>query len=43
MNMKQGCELRHKKKHSLQPTLSYNSLVVEKLIFEYGCGIKAVL
>lgn len=38
-----GLQLRHRKSFSVADILSFNSLVVEKLIFEYACGIKAVL
>ena len=38
-----GLQLSHRKAFSVADILSFNSLVMEKLIFEYGCGIKAVI
>lgn len=38
-----GLQLRYRNAFSIADILSLNSLVVEELIFEYGCDIKAVL
>lgn len=38
-----GLQLRRRKAFGVADILSLNSLVVEKLIFEYGCDRKAAL
>lgn len=37
-----GLRLRHKKTFYVADILSFNSLVLDKLIFEYVCDVKAV-
>lgn len=37
-----GLRFRHKKAFCVADILSFNSLVLDELIFEYGCDVKAV-